>query len=183
MGITTPTIYTCIHDEEVARNRPANESTLLKLVRNYNYLSDLMPPGTIVLYHVNMLGMPALDASVWQLCNGGEITHPLSPLRSIGGSHRFTPAIADHILRHAPASTGNGVGGNHTFGFKHNHGGSTTGRSSFSGDVLGEGDEKRSPRDHTHPIGASRNDGGEFPESFTIDYPPWYKLAPYMKIR
>lgn len=190
MPIVTPNIFTSHHLEEVQALTSANEEALKKVIYNINYLIGFQPIGKLMFYSFGQDGLPAIDETVWQLCDGTEITNPNSPLRTIGVSTRFTPNLltSNKYLRGAPDQRNTDTGGSNTFSFPHNHGGGLTGTDFPSGEFLYEADgditfdpnqfdgRRRVRVAHGHAIFEHPADVIE------VDYPEWKKMMMYMKV-
>ena len=174
--IVTPPLYTGIHDEEIDLNKPSNEETMRKMIQNHNYLGDLIPLASILTININQPGSDPVDTDVWQICDGSEIVHPDSPLRSIGVDLRFTPDIDQKYIKGSNTLTDNSQGGTQTIDFSHDHGWSGVHTKTF---LIFDNDGDDSALiyydDHAHFI----NSAGVV----TPDYPKWYKVAAYMKIQ
>lgn len=168
-------VFTPMHNEEARLLVTSNEEALRKVIRNLNTLGNMLPLGHVATVNTNQAGVPPIDTSMYQYCDGSEITNPLSPLRSIGLSLNFTPNMVNKFPRGAALATGNATGGDTAWNLAHNHGGNTTAAGGGATDCE-EGDEQRTSTEHTHTIAASLEDG-------TLDWPAWVGLAPYMKIR
>jgi hypothetical protein len=176
MPIIVPSKFQKIDSREYELLESIDEQLLKKIVLNINFLSNLLPIGTIIFVNVNQFGFQPLDASVWQFCNGSEITHPLSPLRSIGFNHNYTPNINERYVKCANSvSDANTMAGTFVWNLAHSHGGQTGLRDHLNYGYDEDGD-KRFSGSHFHYLGSALNDQ-------TIDYPKYVKLAPYMKIR
>ena len=177
--IVTPAVFTPIHDEEASVEASFNEQTVKKIIRNINFLGDLVPLGTILTANINQVGAAPLDPNVWQLCDGSEITNSNSPLRTIGFIQNFVPNIDEKYIKAAPATTGNAQAGTWTFPVGHDHGGNTGDRNPSS-PIAYEKDEGNGVRriggSHTHSIGSALG-------NINIDFPKWLKVAAYMKIQ
>lgn len=180
MSVVIPDIFTGIHDEETAVEATVNEQTIKKIIRNSNFLGDLVPIGTIQMVNINQVGVAPLSPNVWQLCDGNEIVHPDSPLRTIGFNQNFTPNIDEKYVRNAPAVTGNSVGGSWTFALGHNHGGLTGARDPavvVNYDNWTDDSANSAGLPHQHSIHTALG------TDITIDYPQWFKVAAYLKIQ
>ena len=171
--ITTPPIYTPIHDIETDYLSPINEETLHKMILNNNWLLDLKPIGSISFFQTNQPGTSSPDPMTYQLCDGSEITHPNSPLRSIGLNQRFTPDLRGKYPRGATNFSSNPTGGTWDHNVNHAH---TTGiPSSIGGRMQKKGDRRR--RDvHTHAINAALNN------PTVVESPAYITYNAYMKI-
>nr|MCH9665274.1 hypothetical protein [Gammaproteobacteria bacterium] len=104
--IETPDIFTPIHQEELIQNGelvPFSEELSRKIGLNFNWLIDAKPIGSIIFVNTEQSSVEAINlipsTSAWQECNGGEITHPNSPLRSIGEQRNYTPNPAGRYIR------------------------------------------------------------------------------------
>ena len=181
-----PPTYTDIHDEEVALESPNSEHLKRKLVHNANNLGFLQPLGCIRLIQINQFGVTVPDSTVWQLCDGSEITNPLSPFRSIGITTHNVPNLGDaiapwdgmYLRSEAQQQVQNTIGGDHLYNLDHDHGGSTI---NFSGYPIpftfGEsGDERRAAFTHEHIIDP------DLADDYEILSPRGYNVAPYMKV-
>jgi hypothetical protein len=92
---------------------------------NADYLSKIIPVGHIVPIMTNIPGVETPDSNVWQECDGSEITNVNSPLRSTGGSSRYTPNMVDRYIKVGTTAQSGNTGGSHSVSFSHNHGGWT----------------------------------------------------------
>ena len=171
--ITTPPIFTPIHQEEITYQDSVNEETLRKIAQNFNFLGVLVPIGTIIYVEINKVGVVAPDESIWQLCDGSEITNSNSPLRSQGIISRFVPDLLGKHPRGAVLSNSNPQGGTYSYSFDHNH--STGNNSPAAPNTLDEEGGRRVGNTHTHGI---KNDLA----GLTFDFPAAIKYVPYMKI-
>lgn len=177
MAVTTPPIFTPVHTEEVSRNgthESVNEETLTKIVQNNNWLHDARPIGSIIFVQVNQNGVEVPDPSMFQICDGSEITHPDSPLRSIGVNTRFTPTFQDRYLRVSPNLSSNPTGGSQDHNLQHDH---NTGGPSAAGPGLEKKGDRRYRVPHTHDIAQ------QYANPTYLDAPAYIKLIAYMKIR
>lgn len=153
---------------------PFELATALKI--NIDYMSAFCPVGAIAPILYGMPGVPLPDPNMWQECDGSEIINPNSPLRSQGGSPRFTPNMLDRYIR-MPINfgvAGNSGGTNVTLTFRHNHGGRTN-VAGVGGAIKG-GYDKRHARSHDHGINTSFND------PMNVE-PPHYVVRFYMRIQ
>jgi len=176
MAEITPFIFTDIHDGEFVLNKPSNEETMRKLGQNYNYLGDLIPLASIITINSNQIGAEPVNTDIWQFCDGSEIVHPDSPLRSIGINTRFVPDISEKYIKGADTLNTNPQGGSQTINFSHNHG--PTGSSGINLLIYdNDGDDNALKFDdlHAHTVNPSG--------SVTVDYPKWLKVAAHMKIQ
>jgi len=175
MSLPTPALFTGHHTEEIRALASMQEEALKKLALNMNYLNDLVPIGKILIWQENQIGVGLLSQDVYQRCDGTEITHPLSPLRTIGVFARFTPNMTEKYLRFSSSKTSNGTGGSQEFDFTHDHG-AETGPDTPSGPLALEEDGDRRIRvEHTHSI---EENLGEV----VIDFPAYYGVGAFMKI-
>lgn len=175
MSIVIPTILTPMHKNEIEDLVPVHEQLFQKLAANFNFLGHLYPIGAIIYLEVNTAGVAVPDTGIWQRCDGSKITHPDSPLKSIGHDERFVPNLIDKYLRCAGDENVNGLGGTQHFNFSHSHGGSTGGQDPWGPqEYEGDGD-RRIQTGHGHEI------SGDLSER-DIDYPAWVKFVAFMKI-
>jgi hypothetical protein len=181
MAVVIPSIFTPVHDEETQKHTSTNEESVRKIIHDTNYLSNLLPLGQIIQIQINQVGVPVVDSNVWQLCDGSEIVNPLSLLRTIGINQRFTPDFPDTFIRGAPATTGNASGGSQFFPLDHGHFGGT-GFDSPSGSVVYEEDGDPGARRYRESHGHGMVEGYRI-GNITIDFPKWFKVAPFMKIQ
>lgn len=173
MSVTTPAIFTPIHREEATYKGPVHEELLRKIAQNFNFLGVLVPVGTIVYVEINKVGVVAPDESIWQICDGSEITNSNSPLRSQGLISRFVPDLLGKHPRCANVSNLNPEGGTYNYDFSHSH---TTGNNTPAApNTLGEEGGRRVGNTHTHGIKSDLAN-----QSF--DFPAAIKFVPYMKI-
>jgi len=177
MGITVPPNYTPVHKQEVQDEASMTEESARKIVQNSNWLLELRPIRSIVFIEVNQDGVPNIDLSRWQEANGGEITNPNSPIRSVGATLRFTPNYEDRYPRVTTSAAGpNGTGGSQTHDLEHDHGGLTGGVSPTPGASLEIGGDRRAHVEHMHTIADDLADG-----TF-LDAPQFLKVIAYMRI-
>jgi hypothetical protein len=172
--IITPPINTPIHDIETDYQSSINEETLHKMIVNNNWLLDLRPIGTIVFINTNQPGSSTPDSSVYQICDGSEIVHPLSPIRSIGLHQRFTPDLRGKYPRGANDWTTNPIGGTWDHNVEHAH--STGGYSSLGSTITADKGDRSRRDQHTHSIGNSLSN------PVTIETPAYIVYNAYMKI-
>lgn len=171
--ITTPQQFTPTHKEEIFYESPINEETLKKIIFNNNWLLDLNPIGAIVYIQTNQAGGGTPDPSIYQFCDGSEITNPNSPIRSIGLNQRFVPNIRARFPRVSNTLNTNGMGGSWNHNLNHAH--STGGPSAIGGTIDTKGDRRR--RDiHSHSISA------QYSNPTTIEKPAYITYNAYMKI-
>jgi hypothetical protein len=143
---------------------------------NIDFMSSFCPIGEVIPILVGMPGVPDPDPNIFQECDGSEITNENSPLRSQGGSPRFTPNMIGRYIR-VPVNfglSGNSGGYNTTLQFKHSHGGRTD--TVGTGGAIRSGFNKRHARSHSH----------EIKESFTTPVnvePRFYTVKFYMRIQ
>jgi len=96
------------------------------LATNVVAMNLLIPLGEIVPILTGLPGVPTPDPNIFQVCDGGEITNPNSPLRTIGGVQRFVPDMRDRFIK-VPSVFGQSgeTGGVKEFNLAHDHGGRT----------------------------------------------------------
>ncbi len=173
MSILTPVVISPIHNSETDYLSSINEETLHKLIANNNWLLDLRPIGSIVFINTNQAGASTPDSNVYQICDGSEITHPNSPIRSIGLNQRFTPDLRDKYPRGANSYVVNPIGGTWDHNVSHAH--STGGPSAIGGTIDTKGDRRR--RDfHTHSISSA------LASTLVVETPAYIVYNAYMKI-
>jgi hypothetical protein len=176
MAIETPQIFTPVHQEEIYQDdkfQSFNEETYKKICLNNNWLIDLRPIGSILFVNINQEGSEIPDPSVWQECDGSEITNPNSPLRSIGAYQNFTPDMRDRYIKFADSEIGNPQGGSQNHNLAHNH---TTGGPSSVGPGIEEKGDRRYRVSHTHSIAS------QYSNPTTLDSPAYVYSIAYMKI-
>lgn len=137
--IVRPVVYSDCFEEEFAENATVSEDTVKKLIHNTNLLRALMPIGLLKAVHFNIPGSRIPPESIFQICDGAEITDPNSPLN--GSSTQNTPDMEDRLVRGGSDDTelGNEAGGNATADLTHTH---ATGNyvSAGGNNILAEGD-------------------------------------------
>ncbi|MDZ4810775.1 MAG: hypothetical protein SGI96_21270 [Bacteroidota bacterium] len=180
MAQITPPIFTYIHDEETNYKISKSEELARKIIHDTNYMSGVLPLGQIMTANINQVGAIPINLNVWQLCDGSEIVNPASPLRSIGVNIRFTPNMPDTFMRGANTVTGNPTGGSQNFNLAHDHSGGTqgddpSGLTAYQDD--GDPGARRYRESHGHGLGPPAIG------NIVIDFPKWFKVAPYMKIQ
>ena len=172
--LTTPQVFTSIHDEEVTNLVTCQEESLRKLIQDASYLADLGTLGTVVWHSENQPGVPTLDLTIWQRCDGTQITNPLSPLRTIGLSTRFTPDLRNRYPQCHDSAIGSDLGGTQTYNLQHSHGGAT-GVACPPIFVEADGDRRFSVC-HAHSIAEALS------SPIVIDYPAYLHLSAFFKI-
>jgi hypothetical protein len=142
------------------------------LCNTLNTMIDSVPCGEIATIFVVPGITPDLDPTIWQECNGAEITEQLSPMRG-----QFTPDMRDRYLKGAPtfnSGTIGNPGGSNTSAFPHNHTGFTEYMHPTLVDV-DPSDGAWEPRPHRHEIFTDNTAINVEPAHFTIKH--------YIKIR
>lgn len=139
---------------------------------NMNYLIDSCPVGEIAMIITGLhINQPALDATIWQECDGSAITETLSPLLG-----QNTPDLRDAYLMGTTNLGSVGViSGSHTRNLTHNHGGVTS-EEGITPNAVDDSNSRLNHIAHTHPV----------PTDMTtpVNYEPaYYKLRHYIKIR
>ncbi len=170
MAIQTPNFGTKLNDLQLDFGSALAEATFKTMGQDINYLIDSVPVGAIVAFAVNLTGVSIPNANLYQLCDGSEIVHPDSPLRTIGLSVKFTPDLRNRFLYGSDAAGQNAFGGSATtpVDFGDPGSGSTGGLDPNSGGDPVTAGPWSNPHDH--------NFG-------TIDnIPPYYTVAYYLKI-
>lgn len=153
MAVIYPNKMPVLNDEEFTVERPISMQAARKLAQAVNMLSQLVIPGQIRAYALNQIGVKSPDLTgQFQYSDGGEITDPNSPLRTIVPTSHYTPDMRDRFVRGADAGTtsGNEAGGAATLNLLHTH--TTGGVSPPRGSDGEEGDEQMSGQDHGHAI-------------------------------
>lgn len=119
--------YQPIDDDLTEFGRIVSQELATLIKENIDYLHASIPVGQVCPIMVNIPGVATPDPAVWQLCDGSEITHPSSPLRSTGGNTHFTPNLTDRFVRFVTTvgESGTSGGANTTTAFSHSHGGWT----------------------------------------------------------
>ena len=181
--IVTPSVFTPHHLEEARQLYSANEESFKKLIRNMNYLIDLVPIGKILFINTNQPQAQLPDSGIWQYCDESEITHPLSPLRTIGLFEGRTPNFQDAVLRAASTTSANPYdysSARQTFDVKHDHGGFPD--KSGGGNNIDEGQDEVEPGlrrilpDHKHSVEEDLTDPRQ------VDFPYCWLSGAYIKI-
>lgn len=121
MAVIKPVFFNSIHDSEVNYTRPVSEETMRKMIQNCNMLAALAVIGSVRCVALNQQGVTVPNTDQWQAATGGQITHPQSPITSVGPTNRFTPDFTNRYIRGAAAPTVNGVGGAYTTNLEHDH--------------------------------------------------------------
>lgn len=180
--IITPSVYTPIHKEEYEYKRSVTEETVKKIVQNVNWCIDFAPVGTIIYIPVNAPGVDQPNEYFWQICDGGEITNPASPLRSnplTPEVKRYTPDLRNCYVQVSVNTcevvniTTPSVDGSQHHAIGHTHGGTGV---SGSGPGLDTDPERLSGGAHTHGIPMS------FSSSHHIDAPAYLYVTGYLKV-
>jgi hypothetical protein len=148
--IVRPVVYTQCLEEEFREEEPVDNETVQKLIQNTNLIRALLPIGQVKAYQINIPGVKIPPAYLYQLCDGGEITEPSSPLN--GAGPQSVPDMQGRYVRGGSAATnsGNEAGGNATADLTHTH---AIGNVASPFNKLEEGDEQLSGLDnHTHAL-------------------------------
>lgn len=155
-----------IHSQELADALRAGIETMYQMC----------PVGGVYPIMTNIAGAP--DPNIWQRCDGSEITNPNSPLRSVGGSPRYTPNIADRFIKMTTVlGTVGSVGGASAYGpLSHWHDLSpvTANDMDVDGDKDGEPDTRET---HNHTI------NGDWMGLYMPLIPVHYVVRFYVKIQ
>jgi len=165
-----------IDDDKALFGIISSQELATELAANITLMDLLIPIGEIVPILVGLAGVPTPDPNVFQECNGSEITNPNSPLRTIGGSQKFTPNMLNRYLK-VPTVFGQSgeVGGvNIATVFDHDHLGVTGTFTSPEG-VDQDNDLQESAFVHAHLISSSLG-------SVAVD-PPFVGVKFYMRIQ
>lgn len=139
------------------------------LAENLNSMIDAAPAGEIATIFVVLGTTPPLDPTIWQECNGSEITETLSPFRG-----QRTPNLADRYLKGALSANQSGLfGGTSQYNLAHNHTGQTQAVQFGSVNVdkvqLGSRDYEAAEF-HTHFIPTDMGVMNFEPKHFTIKH-------------
>lgn len=172
--IIIPTIFTEYHNEELDLLTPGNEELMKKMALNNNFLMNLLSLGAILYIDINKpggIGIPS--TTVFQECDGSEITNPNSPLRSVGIFQRFTPDLRGKYPRGANSDFENSSGGTHNHNLTHTH---STGTAGGAGTGLENKGDRRHAVSHNHVIFS------QFANPTFIESPKFVYLIAYMKI-
>ena len=185
--IITPDIFTPFHTEDIGLHSVNDEEILKTLIRDINFLNELVPPGVIIWINLNKENVQTPDPYFWQLCDGAEITANQSPLKtdpSLPDFPRLTPELMNCYAKMSPNLQRNNVinrtdlntPGSQMHNLKHNHGG-YTGNSGISPYKYGDNNnEEDTYADHRHSISHDRD------EEVLLDAPMYMYLTPYLKI-
>jgi len=143
-----------------------------------DYLQKSIPIGMISPILTNITGVPTPDPNIWQVCDGSEITNINSPLRSVGGSSRFTPDLTDRFVRFVTnlGTVGQNFGANTTNAFVHNHTG-------FTADFLAPQLADTELNEDFNTLAAHRHSiGTDLPGPHNLE-PAFHTLKWYIKIQ
>jgi hypothetical protein len=172
-----PPIFTPMHDSEINIDVPAHEEVMKKLIANFNFVGNLLPVGAVIFVNVNNVGVSIPNPNVWQECNGSKITHPDSPLRSVGVDEKFTPNLQNKYVRCATQTlTTLPTGGNQSFDLEHDHLGGTGNDDPPGPDAYESSGDRRIRVTHSHSIDS------DLQTTITVDAPAYMRLVAYMKI-
>lgn len=177
MDFLIPSIFTEYESNEVELNGPIHEEIVQKLGANNNFLLDLLPIGTIMFFNNNQSQGAFLDTSVWQYCDGSEITNPNSPIRSLGIFQNFVPDFRDKYPRGANDETNNSTGGSFSHNLNHSHpiGVAGGGGGGLDEDDKGFDDQRWGPP-HDHGLNT------DLASPTVIIAPKYVYLNAYMKV-
>ena len=185
--IITPDIFTPFHTEDIGYNSVNDEEILTTLIRDINFLNELVPPGVIIWINLNKENVSPPNPYFWQLCDGSEITANHSPLKtdpSLPDFPRLTPELMNCYMKMSPNNQRNNVisrtevntEGSQFHDLSHNHGGST---GSYKGPTFAEEDDDdgdKTLENHSHSI------SNDLENNYKIDAPMYMYLTPYLKI-
>lgn len=180
MAVTKPTTYTEILDIEVQVGRSPNEEVLRKMVQNINMLGELAMIGSVNGYAINQSGVSVPSTSVFQTCDGSEITNLDSPLSSEPGFPYYTPDMRNRYIRGANASTvaGNEAGGAASASHAHDHGGVTDTYTDDTYNFATDGEDLLAPA-----VGATGHNHNISEVTFNFNLTPYYQQVEfYLKI-
>jgi len=174
MAITKPPIFTSIEEAEVSFPRPVSEETVRKMIQNANMLAELAKIGSIICIQVNAQGVTAPSTDIFQIADGGQITHPISPLTPISPATAFTPDMKERFIRGAFTQLSNPASSvPETVNLNHSHG-----VGQVCGPIVGEeGDERHGYENGCHSHGMSSDLNSAEP----LD-PAHIQVAMYLKI-
>lgn len=172
MAITNPVLYTPMLDEEVDVDRPVSEELVRKLFQNINLLLNLVPIGGVEVFNVNQVGVPEPSVTLFQYCNGDEITDATSPLASSGLSHYYTPDIRSKYVRGADGSETllTETGGNTTVNLAHDHTGFVGNVTKAPGESFGFGGIYGGDLTHKHSLASALGSVTLDLANFTVAY-------------
>jgi hypothetical protein len=176
MSVTTPPIFTPVHDEEIQFNIPAHEEVLRKLIQNYNFLANTIPVGTIIWVDISRPGVQIPDPNLWQICDGSQINNPDSPIATVGIHINNTPNLKNKLAMSANARRANPSAGLQTFNVLHNHGGATGNQNPPGLQVYDTTDNRRYQDIHTHTI------SDDLSATLVVNFPYCFTTIAYMKI-
>jgi hypothetical protein len=126
-GLPTDGLFQGLDDAFTVYGKLVSSEMASEIATALSHLQKSIPVGSIAPIMTNIVGVPAPDSNVWQLCDGSPIINENSPLRSFGGVDRFTPDMRNQFLRLVNNLGLVGVpwGSNTYSGFAHNHTGWT----------------------------------------------------------
>jgi hypothetical protein len=147
--------------------------TFTEIANALNHLIDSCPVGTIMPICTGLTGVPAPDATVWQECNGSEITEQLSALRG-----QLTPDLRGKYLKGAASLSTSGIlGGANEKNLNHSHGGRTLDfHLGPDKRIADDEDDYWEARDHSHAMNA------DLPTPINFE-PVHIRIKLYLKIR
>lgn len=121
MASVVPNQYTQIVDAEVSEERPIAEETVRKIAQDVNMLRQLVPVASIRGIQIGFGGLALPNSTIWQVCDGGEITDPDSPLNT--DLTQNTPDMQNRFVRGADDGTtaGSEAGGAAVVALNHTH--------------------------------------------------------------
>jgi hypothetical protein len=153
MSFFIPSVFTEYDLSEVDLHNPTQEELIRKMIANNNLLLDLIPIGAIIYLNDNQSQGVSINSQLWQICDGSEITNPLSPIRSLGIFQNFVPDLRDKYIRGANDEVNNNSGGSHAHGLNHTHviGAGGGGGSGLDNETKGPGDQRHGPA-HNHGL-------------------------------
>lgn len=175
--ITIPVLFTPISLNETKKESSGNEETISKMIQNTNWLLELRPIGSILLINTNQFGVEAPDSNVFQYCDGSEITHPSSPLRSVGLNTRFTPDLRGKFPRCSNNYETNETGGSWEHQFSHSHSVGT--QTNYGSGVDKKGARQQEPP-HSHGIYGALEGDSDNPKK--LEAPAYFVVNAYIKI-
>jgi hypothetical protein len=168
-------VYSPIDDNVSTPGALVSKEAFEVLANNINYLIDSLPVGSIRCFVQGIPGMPDVDPSIWQECDGTAITNEFSELRG-AATPDYRAAGGRYMRGFTNGGTIGNYGGSNTKTLNHSHGGQTN-VSRDDGDG-GNGEDSMFPVGPPHSHGVPSDLGG------TYNFEPVYTtVRHYIKIR
>lgn len=182
MLIITPEIFTDMLLEEVNVDGSVAEEILRKMTQNLNWIYDLVPIGEVIYVNVNAQNVPQPDSKYFQICDGEEITNPLSPLRTdpnYPSATRHVPDLRNCYARFSNDGTSKVVNsvtpsgdGSQYHNIAHGH---QTGGGGGGGSLDSDNERREAPpHSHSTPTAWGSN--------HLINAPAYIYVTAYMKV-